>query len=210
MAAPPSGGHDACLLKEAPLLRVLAASTLLVGLGGLPALAATDPMPGAPRVGLPLTIAYFGETVTHPGLLVGTEHKAWEAGWHRAFLAANMGGYRHPGNHTGLFLDGGLGYRLTLPVGLSLEAMAGLGYLHTVLDGRVFAPGPNGGVEAVTDLGRPAWMPSAAVGVGLDAGGLGLPGSRVFTRLQLFGQYPFNTYVLPHVALQVGLTWNAQ
>ena len=189
------------------MFRVLAALPLLVSLGGLPALAATDP---APRAALPLTIAYFGETVTHPGLLVGTEHKAWETGWHRAFLAAHMGGYRHPGNHTGLFLDGALGYRLTLPVGLSVEAMAGLGYLHTLLDGRVFAPGPNGGVEAVTDLGRPAWMPSATLGMGLDAGGLGLRDTRVFTRLQLFGQYPFNTYVLPHVALQVGLTWNVQ
>lgn len=183
------------MLKVVPVLRTLAGMAFILAATGLPAVAA------------PLTVAYFGETATHPGLLLGTEHKAWEAGWHRTFLAANVGGYRHPGNHLGLFAEGALGYRLTFPSGLSLESLVGLGYLHTVLDGPVFAAGP-AGVEPVTDGGRPAWMPSVTLGAGLDGAGLGLADTRLFTRLQLFGQYPYNAYVLPHVATQVGMTWN--
>lgn len=175
---------------------------LLWGLSCLPAVAATQD--AAP---LRLSVAYFGETATHPGLIVGFEHRAWEAGWHQAVLGANLGGYRHPGNHMGLFLDGALGYRLTFPSRLSLEAFVGLGYFHTRLDGQVFAAGP-AGVEAVTDWGRPALMPSLALGCGVDADRLGLAGTRAFTRLKLFGQYPYNAYTLPHVATQVGLTWD--
>lgn len=193
--------------------RLLALLALLPVAPGLPALAATDlaargpSLPEACVERLPITLAYFGETATHPGLLIGTEHKAWEAGGHRAFLAAQLGGYRHPGNHTGVFLDGHLGYRRTWPSGLSLETLVGLGYLHTLLDGPVFAAGPSG-VEAVTDGGRPAWMPSLTLGCGVDGAGLGLRETRLFARLQLFGQYPYNGTLLPHAATQLGATWN--
>lgn len=192
-------------MNRVPLFRMLAGLAFLSATG-LPAVAATDA--SAPDfASLPLTVAYFGEMATHPGLLLGTEHKAWEAGWHRAFLSAHVGGYRHPGNHVGLFLEGALGYRLTFPSGLSLESLIGMGYLHTLLDGQVFTAGPSG-VEAVTDWGRPAWMPSVTLGCGIDGTGLGLADTRLFTRLHVFGQYPYNAYVLPHVATQVGLTWN--
>ncbi|MFN3430562.1 MAG: hypothetical protein ACK46X_11475 [Candidatus Sericytochromatia bacterium] len=181
----------------------------------MPAFAASDAVPPGlspprlPVASLPLTVAYFGEMGTHPGLLLGTEHTAWVAGWHRTFLSANVGGYRHPGNHVGLFLDAALGYRLNFPTGFSLESMIGMGYLHTLLDGQVYSAGP-AGVEAVTDWGRPAWMPSMTVGAGIEGARLGFERTRFFTRLQLFGQYPYNAYILPHVATQVGLTWNFQ
>lgn len=155
----------------------------------------------------PLTVAYFGELATHPGLMVGTERTLWKSGWQETFLGANLGGYQHPGNHGGLFLNGELGYRLTFPSGVSTELSAGAGYLHTRVAGEVYAPAANGQVEAVTDWGRPSFMPSVALGIGYDCSGWKLGPSRLFGRLQGFGQAPYNTYTLMHLATQVGVTW---
>ena len=165
-----------------------------------PALAAPETLslPETPRV--PLTVAYFGETLLHPGLMVGTERRFWQAGWHEVLGTTNLGAYQHAGNHNGIFLNGELGYRLTFPGGLSAEALAGAGVLYTHLPGDIYLPGQN---DPSRDGGRPTFMPSAAVGLGYALGD-----SRLFARLQAFGQYPYNTYTLLHVASQVGMTWN--
>lgn len=158
--------------------------------------------PSGPRP-LPLTLAYFGETAAHPGGMLGTERTVWQSGWHQAVVGANLGGYRHVGNHTGLFTNAEVGYRLMFPSGLSLELNGGLGYLHTILDGTVYTAGADGTPVISGDWGRPALMPSTALGVGygLDEG------TRLFARLQVFGQYPYNLATLPHMATQVGVTW---
>lgn len=165
-----------------------------------PAMAAPETLalPEAPRI--PLTLAYLGETLLHPGIMVGTESRLWESGWHAIIGANNLGAYQHAGNHSGIFLNGELGYRLTFPVGLSAEALAGAGVLYTVLPGDVYLPGQS---EPSRDSGRPAFMPSASLGLGYALGD-----SRLFARLQAFGQYPYNTYTLMHLATQVGVTWN--
>jgi hypothetical protein len=149
-----------------------------------------------------LTLAYFGETFAHPGLMVGTERRFWGSGWHELLGATNLGAYQHPGNHNGIFLNGELGYRLNFPIGLSAEALAGAGVLYTLLPGDVYLPS-TGQPEPGRDSGRPTFMPSASLGLGY-----GLGDSRLFARLQAFGQYPYNTYTLLHLASQVGVTWN--
>lgn len=151
---------------------------------------------------MPLTLAYFGETFSHPGLMIGTERSVWHAGWQQLLVTSNLGAYQHAGNHNGLFLNAELGYRLTFPGGLSAEALAGAGVLYSLLSGDVYLPS-SAPPEPVRDSGRPTFMPSATAGLGYALGE-----SRLFARLQAFGQYPYNTYILLHLASLVGVTWN--
>jgi hypothetical protein len=154
---------------------------------------------------VPLSLAYFGETLSHPGAIVGTELGLASDDRHALLVTLNVGSYLHLKNHVGVFASSELAYRLTLPVGLVLEAMIGLGYLHTFLQGALYAADATGAVHAVTDVGRPAFMPTASLGVGLDLAQKQGPPLTAFVRLTGFGQYPFNERMLPHAAVQVGV-----
>lgn len=77
----------------------------------LPAQAAPEPEAGRLR----LTLAYFGETLTHPGVTIGAERAFWRSGGHELLTTTNFGAYHHAGNHNGLFLNGELGYCFTSP-----------------------------------------------------------------------------------------------
>lgn len=162
----------------------------------LPAQAAPEPETGRLR----LTLAYFGETLTHPGVMIGAEQAFWRYRGHELLTATNFGAYHHAGNHNGLFLNGELGYRFTFPARISTEALIGAGMLHSALPGDVYLPGQT---SPSRDGGRMAFMPSGTLGVGYTLGD-----KRLFARLQGFGQAPYNTYTLLHLATQVGMTWS--
>jgi hypothetical protein len=155
--------------------------------------------------------AYFGETVLHPGVTVGVERKLkfWgrryglvEQGF---FGEADVGVYWHARYDVAFFVLPQLGYRLVLPRGFRLEALLGLGYLHTFADGTVYQA--NGGTATtVDDRGHAALMTSAMLGVGWDfTVGNHAPFS-LFLRAGIFGQYPYNTAVLPHLQAQLGFS----
>ena len=57
-----------------------------------------------------LNAAYFGETITHPGLTVGLEYTLLEGRKRSLISSVNLGGYTHPRHHRALFLnlEGGL------------------------------------------------------------------------------------------------------
>jgi hypothetical protein len=155
-----------------------------------------------------LSVAYFGENATHPGLLLGAELALAEAGPHRLLVGTHLGGYRHPRYTLAAFAGTELGYRFTFDFGLRAELLAGAGYLHTLLDAPVFAPGAHGGMAQVSDAGRSAFMPSTAVGLGWHFDRQHQGRLALFARLQAFWQYPFNAGFLFHPALQVGLSWH--
>ncbi len=157
---------------------------------------------------LPLTVCYFGETITHPGLSVGTELSLNGNAVHNLFVTANIGSYLHVRNHAALFINTEFGYRITARSGYYFEVLAGAGYMHTWLDGTVYEIGDDGLVYEIADPGRPAFMPSVTVGLfGWDFSKKNLGNFRTFIRLQAFGQYPYNTVMLPHLALQAGVTY---
>jgi len=150
-----------------------------------------------------LSVAYFGEFLLHPGVLVGMSvplaGKGTGAVHHTVVVAGNAAGYVHIRNHTGVLVDAEVGIRLTSRSRFRFEGFAGLGYLHTFLDGPVYAVDDDG-VDRVVDRGRPSFMPTASVGVGWQR-----PRYAPFLRVQAFGQYPFNHHLLPHVALLPGV-----
>ncbi|WNG29904.1 hypothetical protein F0U62_42265 [Cystobacter fuscus] len=154
---------------------------------------------------LPLTVAYFGETLVHPGLTVGTELSLVRGGSGAIILTGNLGGYVHPRNHVGLFASAEVGGRLTASFGLYGELLAGAGYLHTFLQGPAYVVSPDGAVQPAADTGRPSLLPTASLGLGWDLQRNGVAPLALFTRVTLFGQFPFNHRLLPHAAVQLGV-----
>jgi hypothetical protein len=154
---------------------------------------------------LPISVAYLGEMLTHPGGVVGTEYCVLCSRRGSLFVTANAGAYVHPKNHVGAFVSSELGYRLTFSRGAFVEALAGVGYLHTFVDGDLYVAGDDGAVQRTRDRGRPAFMPTASIGVGWNAARVDGPPLTPFVRATFFGQYPYNERLLPHAALQVGI-----
>jgi hypothetical protein len=182
------------MLRTPFVFLLLAASALAPSsVQAAPACAADEPPP------ITFHAAYFGETVFHPGLMVGAEYRLLEEDWGTLFVTGNLGTYVHVRNHVGVFLDSEFGYRFTYANGYELEALAGLGYLHTFLDAPVYEVDDQGHVERVTDAGRPHFMPTLSLGTGWQ-----LEHVAPFLRLQVFGQYPFNHELLAHFALLLG------
>ena len=140
------------------------------------------------------SVALMGEFLTHPGVVVGLEAPLED----HVVLAWNLGTYVHVRNTVGVFTDVELGARHVFPTRLVLEGFAGVGYLHTFVQGPVYVV--DDAVNHITDLGRPSFMPTVRFGVAADRETL-----TPFVHVQAFGQYPFNTHVLPHAALLVGV-----
>src|SRR4051812_18719640 len=147
--------------------------------------------------------AYFGEMVLHPGAIVGAEraltHGARRYGLatHGLFAEADVGSYWHARNSAAFFVLPQLGYRLVFPHGFRLEALVGAGYLRTFADGTVYEVSGAGQVRTVDDAGHPALMVSAQLGIGWDFTVDDHGPLSVFVRFGSFGQYPYNTAVLP-------------
>lgn len=155
--------------------------------------------------------AYFGETALHPGAAIGVERKVKFWGKrhglvaHGFFTEADLGSYWHARNSVALFVSTDIGYRLVFPKGFRLEGLIGVGYLHTFDDGPVYTAS-GGQVSTVSDAGHPGLMLSALLGIGWDfTVGDHAPFS-LFLRAGSFGQYPYNSAVLPHLEAQLGFS----
>lgn len=159
-----------------------------------------------------ISAAYFGEMVLHPGAVVGAErslsrgHRRYGVVAYGWFAEADLGSYWHARNSVAFFVLPQLGYRLVFPHGFRLEALAGAGYLHTFADGKVYAVGDAGQVQRVDDGGHPGLMLSAQLGIGWDFTVDHHGPLSVFVRVGAFGQYPYNTAVLPHLEAQLGIS----
>jgi hypothetical protein len=154
-----------------------------------------------------VTLGYFGETITHPGLFAGYEHNLRPQKRFQLLLTLTAGGYVHRRNHTGLFSEAGLGQRLTFRSRFFLEQFISIGYLHTFLNGGpVYEVKDNGAVSKSSNTGRSHVMPSVSLGFGWNVAWSERLPLLFFVRPRVFWQYPFNNYALPHLALQAGLT----
>lgn len=154
-----------------------------------------------------LTGAYYGETITHPGVAIGSEFYLWENRVYKLIAASKLGVYLHPRSHTAAFLDAELGHRVTARFGLYADVFTGVGYIHTRPWGDIYGRAADGGVEKQFNPGHPHVRFNAALGLGWDLSKNGKAPISVFTRLEVFGEYPFNTTVALHGALMGGVIW---
>ena len=154
---------------------------------------------------IPVNISYFGETITNPGF-----ETSYENNFLKGFnFTISAGFYVHQRNHTALFLNGGINWRHTFPIGYSIEFGAGLGYLQTwTHGGDVYNIDDNGNVFVKQKTGRANLMPLLKLGVlGWDFRESNDIPIRINVDVIFFGQYPFNNFMMPHFALKTGATY---
>ena len=153
-----------------------------------------------------LTVSYFGETLTHPGLTLGVEHYPLQSPKHQLVWSVSAGAYLHRRNNTSWFVRLQVGQRLMLGRGFVLENFLGLGYLRQYTHGGdVYQVLPNGAVVENKRSGRGKMMPS--VGLGMGYRGIKIRGKtiQVFARPEIFWKAPFNGYYLTHFAINAGI-----
>jgi hypothetical protein len=111
---------------------------------------------------IPVNISYFGETMVHPGIAISYENTFF-----RSFnFTVSIGTYFYKRNHTGIFLETGFNWRLTFPIGYSMEFGLGLGYMHTwEHGGDTYTVDDNRNVSVKPKYGHPHFMPSVKLGL---------------------------------------------
>jgi hypothetical protein len=158
--------------------------------------------------------------ITHPGIKVGIEHPLFEKDKvketkrkikhkkHQVISGANFGVYSHFKYNTALFLNTEIGYRYIRQGGIIFETMIGIGYLRTFLNGKTYSVNENGDVRNVFLAGNNSFMPSISLGFGHDVSQKSNRITSWFIKPVVFIQMPYNSSVLPHLALEAGVNFH--
>jgi len=180
-------------------------SAALVVLGAA-ALLSGPPVHAAPHP-TSVSASYFGDSIAHPGLRLGTDFALLAHGGNALLVTGSVGGYDHRGSATGLLAAVELGYRYELGIGLQLEARVGAGYLHTLLDGKPFESTGDGQFRQMSLAGAGAFAPSGTIGFGWDFTGYGRP-IAAFLRLTTLFQVPTSGATVMHPVIELGASWS--
>ena len=163
-------------------------------------------------------IAYFGKSVTRPGIKIGTDlfefriksnsKTSGDTISHSFIVSSNIGYYCHFRNHHGLFLNSEIGYRIMYQGGFYMQFDIGAGYLRTFLTSRTYEVNGNGDIRKIPFAGSSKFMPVTLIILGKELNGQKNIMERVYCRIGGFLQYPFNTMWLPDLTLEIGTTIN--
>ncbi len=155
-----------------------------------------------------ISVSYFGRNFTHPGMKLSASGELlgdWENTF-RLSLQASLGFYYHRSNHTALYISGDIAP--SLDFGRSSKWYTalplGVGYMRTFIDGRVYSISETGDIRRRHFSGNNYLMPFAGITVGRKVQGSRF--SRFFLSIGVFGQYPFNSYMLPNIYLEGGFS----
>jgi len=153
-----------------------------------------------------VSIAYFGDFITHPGLMIGTQNDLRIKSRHQMYYTLNTGIYTHRKNHNAFILSSEIANRLSTKKGLFGELLLGGGFLHTWPQGDVYIREDDGGVKKSRGWGHPHLIVSSSLGMGWQSP---KENSRAyFLRIVAFGEYPYNGILLPHLGLHTGVVFN--
>ena len=127
---------------------------------------------------MPVSVSYYGENAYHPGIKFGTYLTIWSVEKSRLYfgkkrkekygmkhklnelnLEFNIGGYSHPNNHNGYFVNTGLSFlrtqlRKNYQIGMSLE----IGYLRRNYKFTTYQLDSNGEIEEVKAAGNNSFL----------------------------------------------------
>jgi hypothetical protein len=151
-----------------------------------------------------VSLSYFGETISHPGISVRVDYGLFETGGYRLSLSGTAGWYLHRRNHNAFFLAGGARNSLASSFGLFGDFDLEAGIISAAPDGAVYA-NEGGTVQAVPVRRDIRFLLMTGIGGGWKIPGFaGLP-LAPYLRLGAFGEYPFNGYLYPHLFLETGI-----
>ncbi|MDH3844574.1 MAG: hypothetical protein OES69_11600 [Myxococcales bacterium] len=155
-----------------------------------------------------VSAAYYGELITHPGFSLGMEYYFFENKWFAAFVSPQVGWYIHPRNHFALFIEGNIGARFTARFGLFGEVLGGLGYFHRwTAGGRVYSRDSDGSISSRFAVGSAKLKVNGRLGFGWDFARNNLLPIAAFVRVGVFGEYPYNNYMLLHGSFEAGVIY---
>ena len=155
-----------------------------------------------------LSIAYFGDFITHPGLMIGTQFELRKTQRHQMYYTLNTGIYTHRKNHNAFMLSSEIASRISTKRGLFGELLMGGGYMHTWPQGDVYIREDTGEVKKTIGWGHPHLMVSSSMGIGWESPE---DNSRTyFLRMVAFGEYPYNGILLPHLGLHAGVVFKLE
>ena len=163
-----------------------------------------------------IDIAYFGKTVTRPGIKIGTDLREFRSKSHSKtigdtishsfILSSNIGYYCHFRNHHGLFLNSELGYRIMYQGGFYMQFDIGAGYLRTFLTSRTYEVNSKGEIRKIPFAGSNKFMPVTGIILGKELKGKKNKLERIYCRIGGYLQYPYNTMWLPDLTMEIGTT----
>lgn len=173
------------------------------------------------RQELPLSISYFSNFITDPGIKIGIERplfafqksKTTQNGcvrinMYQFFNTLNLGYYFVKEHSHTMFLNTEIGYRKTRKVGFKTEILIGVGYLRTFLTDETYEVDNQGNVDLVKAAGSNYFMPSISLGIGYD-NAKKHPNFPLALALKptLFFQYPYNSKLLTHIGFELNFSY---
>ncbi|MGC4038801.1 MAG: hypothetical protein QM764_22780 [Chitinophagaceae bacterium] len=124
-------------------------------------------------------------------------------------LNGNVGFYRYTFNHTGLFLFPSIGKRYNKGRPYYFEWLLSVGLLRTFYDGQVYSVDDNGTVKQLKNYGRFYTLTGVSTVFGHDFEKNKKPKPfAIDIKPSLWFQYPYNSFVLPHLSFELQLKYH--
>lgn len=166
---------------------------------------------------IPLRIGIFTHSIGMPfkkpikqplnwGITAGTSFFYKQKNRNSFGQSIDLAWYRHKKLGQGLMIKTDVFREYVLKSGLSLQAKAGIGYLHTFNEKDLYALGESGSYEKIQDSGRSALLLGFGTRIGFDTGKNSSPGFKPFVEYEWRGQIPHSEFVplFPHSFFTVG------
>jgi hypothetical protein len=167
---------------------------------------------------IPVNVSLFNESTSipftrfftvpvHPGVQLGTgfDYKAKEHS--RLFQTVNICYFYHNYLAQGIGLNSELGYEYRFKAGIALEALIGIGYMHTFATTEEFTF-TDGHYKKKADLGNARLYPSLSIDAGYYLKKTERSSPKVFIRYQSWAEYPYSPDFIPvmtHISFHVGV-----
>ena len=132
-----------------------------------------------------------------------------EVKYRNLITTSTIGFYRYPFNHTGLFVSQAIGYRYYKNKPYYFEWLASIGLLRTIYDGTVYSVNNYNAVSILPNFGRYYATTGFTAVFGHDWARSSQPKPfAVDVRPSLWFQYPYNSFVLPHLSAQITFSYH--
>jgi hypothetical protein len=144
------------------------------------------------------------KTITHQNGRQTVKHRD-------LIVAGDLGFYHYAFNNSGLYFISSIGKRFYKLRPYYFEMRANIGLLRTFYDGRVYTVDDNGNVKEKKNFGRYYAVTGLSFVFGHDFERSKKPRPiAIDIKPSLWLQYPYNSYALPHLSVELGLKYHFQ
>ena len=159
-----------------------------------------------------VTVSYMGEFLTHPGIVCSINLPVLTNEHNSLSLGARIGGYYHRRNNSAFFIQPTFCWNYIFRNGQSFGMYIGTGYLNSqpIGDNASTAYSFSADHKEIIETNIPSISSFSPV-IGINYSGKTVTAALIPCKwsigLNVFGQYPFNNYFLPHLAIELGIAF---